>query len=132
MLRVLPVFPFSLETARVHARLWADLAAAGQLIGPYDLTLDASALALGWSVATYKAHESRACLDLLCTLRRSHRSQDLPLADCSHGCRGFVRQAGKPCCLCRRPGTVQLVDPAEVTPVDMHTRKACGRQSGDG
>jgi len=57
VLRVLPVFPFSLETARVHARLWADLAAAGELIGPYDLTLDATALALGWSVATYNAHE---------------------------------------------------------------------------
>jgi len=43
--------------ARVHARLWADLAAAGQLIGPHDLILAATALALGWSVATYNAHE---------------------------------------------------------------------------
>src|SRR5437764_5202019 len=57
VLHVLPVIPFSLETARVHASLWADLAAAGQLIGPYDLILAATALALGWSVATYNAPE---------------------------------------------------------------------------
>ena len=57
VLRVLPVYPFSLETARVHARLWADLAVAGQLIGPHDLILAATALALGWSVATHNAIE---------------------------------------------------------------------------
>lgn len=57
VLRVLPVYPFSLESARVHARLWADMAAAGSLIGPHDLTLAAIALALGWSVATYNASE---------------------------------------------------------------------------
>src|SRR5216684_1639809 len=57
VLRVLPVYPFSLETARVHARLWADLAVAGHLIGPHDLILAATALALGWSVATYSARE---------------------------------------------------------------------------
>ena len=57
VLHVLPVYPFSLETARVHARLWADLAATGHLIGPYDLILAATALALGWSVATYNGSE---------------------------------------------------------------------------
>src|ERR1700694_5468266 len=44
VLRVLPVYPFTLETARVHARLWADLAMAGDLIGPHDLILAATAL----------------------------------------------------------------------------------------
>src|SRR5947207_5058181 len=54
VLRVLPTYPFSLETARVHARLWSDLAAAGRRqVGPYDLLLAATALAIGWSVATY-------------------------------------------------------------------------------
>ena len=57
VLHVLPVYPFSLETARVHARLWADLAATGHLIGPHDLILAATALALGWSVATYNGSE---------------------------------------------------------------------------
>jgi predicted nucleic acid-binding protein len=59
VLRVLPVYPFSLESARVHARLWADMAAAGGLIGPHDLILAAIALALGWSVATYNVSEFR-------------------------------------------------------------------------
>ena len=57
VLRVLPVYPFSLETARVHARLWADLAVAGHRIGPHDMMVAATALALGWSVATYNASE---------------------------------------------------------------------------
>ena len=57
VLRVLPAYPFSLETARVHARLWADLSAAGHLIGPHDLMVAATALALGWSVATNNANE---------------------------------------------------------------------------
>src|SRR5438270_3509976 len=48
VLRVLPIYAFSLETARVHARLWADLAGTGHLIGPHDLILAATALALGW------------------------------------------------------------------------------------
>jgi tRNA(fMet)-specific endonuclease VapC len=57
VLHVLPVHPFSLETARVHARLWADLAATGHVIGPHDLILAATALSLGWSVATYNTSE---------------------------------------------------------------------------
>jgi len=59
LLRVLPVYPFSLESARVHARLWADLVTAGRPVGPHDLLLAATALALGWSVATYNESEFR-------------------------------------------------------------------------
>jgi tRNA(fMet)-specific endonuclease VapC len=59
VLRILPVYAFSLESARVHARVWADMAAAGHLIGPHDLILAATALALGWSVATYNVSEFR-------------------------------------------------------------------------
>jgi tRNA(fMet)-specific endonuclease VapC len=57
VLRVFPVRPFDLQVARVHARLWADLAASGRLIGPHDLIIAATALALGWSVATHNASE---------------------------------------------------------------------------
>lgn len=57
VLRVFPVQPFDLPIARVHARLWADLAASGRLIGPHDLMIAATALALGWSVATYNPGE---------------------------------------------------------------------------
>jgi predicted nucleic acid-binding protein len=56
---VLPVQPFTLETARVHSRLWADLVSSGQLIGPHELMLAATALALGWSVATLNPREFR-------------------------------------------------------------------------
>jgi tRNA(fMet)-specific endonuclease VapC len=57
VLRIFRVVPFDLQTARVHARLWADLAASGRVIGAHDLILAATALALGWSVATYNADE---------------------------------------------------------------------------
>jgi tRNA(fMet)-specific endonuclease VapC len=38
------VLPFDLEVARVHARLWADLAARGEVIGPHDMLIAATAL----------------------------------------------------------------------------------------
>lgn len=38
--------------ARVHADIWAELAATGQLIGAHDLWIAATALAHGMSVAT--------------------------------------------------------------------------------
>jgi tRNA(fMet)-specific endonuclease VapC len=75
VLRVLPVYPFSLETARVHARLWADLAVAGHLIGPHDLILAATALALGWSVATHNASEFARVPGLVVYARQSQRSR---------------------------------------------------------
>ena len=47
-----PVVPFDLLVARVHARLWADLAAKGSPVGAHDLQIGATALALGFEVAT--------------------------------------------------------------------------------
>jgi predicted nucleic acid-binding protein len=52
LLAVLPVFPFDLATARVHAELWAALAAKGAGIGAHDLLIGATAIALGYRVAT--------------------------------------------------------------------------------
>ena len=37
ILTYLPVLPFTLDIARVHARLWADLQAQGEMIGSHDL-----------------------------------------------------------------------------------------------
>ena len=48
----LPVLPFDLPVARVHARLSAELAAAGQPIGPNDLLIAATALAYDYPVLT--------------------------------------------------------------------------------
>jgi tRNA(fMet)-specific endonuclease VapC len=52
ILATLAVQPFDLAQARVHARIWADLASRGQMIGPHDLQIAAAGLALGHEVAT--------------------------------------------------------------------------------
>jgi predicted nucleic acid-binding protein len=52
LLAVLPVFPFDLVTARIHAPLWASLAARGTSVGSHDLLIGATAIALGYRVAT--------------------------------------------------------------------------------
>ncbi len=46
-----PLLPVDLATARVHAQVWATLAAAGTLIGPHDLWLAATCIPTGspWS-----------------------------------------------------------------------------------
>ena len=48
----IPAIGFDLRVARVHARLWADLSAAGVDTGAHDRLIAATALSLGWSVAT--------------------------------------------------------------------------------
>jgi len=46
------IIPFDLVTARIHARLWAQLAAKGITVGTHDLLIAATALAVGFAVAT--------------------------------------------------------------------------------
>ena len=57
VLATVPLAPFGLEEARVHARLWAHLAAKGQLIGPHDMLIAATALAAGFRLATLNRKE---------------------------------------------------------------------------
>lgn len=52
-----PIVPVDLVVARVHARLWTDLAATGQLIGPHDLLIAACAVAQGYGVLTENVRE---------------------------------------------------------------------------
>jgi predicted nucleic acid-binding protein len=52
ILNALPVLPFDLLAARIHARIWAELAGKGQNVGAHDLIIAATALAAGFSVAT--------------------------------------------------------------------------------
>lgn len=52
ILSAVPVIPFDLLVARVHARLWAELAAKGSPVGAHDLQIGATALAIGFDVAT--------------------------------------------------------------------------------
>jgi tRNA(fMet)-specific endonuclease VapC len=52
LLAVLPILSFDLVTARVHASLWAGLAAKGTSVGAHDLLIGATAIAAGYRVAT--------------------------------------------------------------------------------
>ena len=49
----LPVIPYTDRTAYEHARVWAELEAAGRMIGYYDLIVAATALERGSEVATF-------------------------------------------------------------------------------
>jgi tRNA(fMet)-specific endonuclease VapC len=52
VLSEVPVVGFDLLTARVHARIWAELAASGSDVGAHDRLVAATAITLGWRVAT--------------------------------------------------------------------------------
>jgi len=52
LLEHLPVLPFDLVSARIHARVWAELAARGVAVGERDLMIGATAIAGGHAVAT--------------------------------------------------------------------------------
>ncbi len=53
LVNVLPVIPYTEQTAYHHARLRASLATAGKLIGPYDLVVAATALERQSTIATF-------------------------------------------------------------------------------
>jgi tRNA(fMet)-specific endonuclease VapC len=52
LLAEVPTIPFTLAIARVHARLWAELAMAGRVPGAHDLMVAATAVALDWPLLT--------------------------------------------------------------------------------
>jgi len=52
LLARLPVLPFDLVVARVHPRMWADLAAQGVNVGAHDLLIAATGFAAGGAIAT--------------------------------------------------------------------------------
>ena len=52
LLALVPVIPFDLEVARVHARLDAELSAAGTAVGDADLLIAATAVAFDYRIAT--------------------------------------------------------------------------------
>jgi tRNA(fMet)-specific endonuclease VapC len=53
LLDVLPIIPYTEQTAYHHARLWAQLETAGKMIGPYDLIVAATALERESALATF-------------------------------------------------------------------------------
>lgn len=52
IIAAIPVAEFGLLSARAHARLGADLVAVGADVGAHDRIVAASAISLGWVVAT--------------------------------------------------------------------------------
>lgn len=57
LLTGLQAIPITEPVARIHAEVWADLAAAGRTIGAHDLWIAATALAHGLGLATRNAAE---------------------------------------------------------------------------
>jgi len=57
VLRAFPVLDIDLETARLHARLWADLAGKGKMTGLHDSWIAATCLAHGLRLATGNIRE---------------------------------------------------------------------------
>ena len=53
VLAPLPIIPYTEQTAREHARIWAELEATGKMIGYYDIIVAATALERGSDVATF-------------------------------------------------------------------------------
>lgn len=52
LLLTIPVVPFTLEVARTHSQLWADLQQRGEIIGANDLVIAATALTHDMTVLT--------------------------------------------------------------------------------
>ena len=52
-----PLLPVDLATARAHAQVWAELMAAGRMIGPHDLWLAATCIAHGLTMVTANVRE---------------------------------------------------------------------------
>jgi tRNA(fMet)-specific endonuclease VapC len=60
ILSIVPVVPYTEQTAYEHARVWAELETAGNRIGYYDMVVGATALERGSAVATFnKKHFGR-------------------------------------------------------------------------
>lgn len=53
VLPLLPVIPYTEQTAYEYARIWAELESSGKMIGYYDLIVAATALEHGREVATF-------------------------------------------------------------------------------
>ena len=57
LFELFPLYPFDLAAARIYADLWAQLLREGKMIGAHDLMIGSTALALGFSVATFNKRD---------------------------------------------------------------------------
>jgi tRNA(fMet)-specific endonuclease VapC len=52
VIELFPAYPFDLNAARIHAKIWANLAKKAVAIGAHDLMIGATCISLGFSVVT--------------------------------------------------------------------------------
>ncbi|MEK6725408.1 MAG: type II toxin-antitoxin system VapC family toxin [Deltaproteobacteria bacterium] len=52
-----PIYPFDISAARIYADVWASLLKKGVPIGAHDLLIAATAISLGFSVATHNVRD---------------------------------------------------------------------------
>lgn len=57
LLSAVEAMPITMAVARIHAEIWAELKADGNLIGAHDLWIAATALSQGMEVATANARD---------------------------------------------------------------------------
>ncbi|GFP23327.1 tRNA(fMet)-specific endonuclease VapC [Candidatus Hakubella thermalkaliphila] len=53
VIETFPIYLFDTATARIYARIWANLVRKGIQVGAHDLIIASTAIALGFSVATF-------------------------------------------------------------------------------
>lgn len=53
VLELFPVYPFEISAARIYAEIWASLLKRGIQVGAHDLMIASTAIAHGFSVATF-------------------------------------------------------------------------------
>src|SRR5437879_18225 len=59
VLELYAIYPFELGAARIYAEVWATLQRKGVRIGAHDLMIAATAISLGWTVATLDLRDYR-------------------------------------------------------------------------
>jgi tRNA(fMet)-specific endonuclease VapC len=59
-----PILDYTMSTAKIHAKLWAEMERKGKMIGYYDLIIAATALEHGSTVATFNRRHFIAVPDL--------------------------------------------------------------------
>lgn len=52
LLGAVPVIEYDIDVARVHAALWAEMSASGRTLGEHDQMIAATAISLGYDLAT--------------------------------------------------------------------------------
>lgn len=53
IIEVFPIYNFDTSVARIYAHIWSNLASKGIQVGSHDLIIASTAIALGFSVATF-------------------------------------------------------------------------------